>query len=81
VDDSSISISVVADGPGAPDQPVLMDWVHDQEVQFLHFNLEADLVVGVRYAIEMAFTGTMKPSTQGQGLYWDSYLDENEATV
>jgi len=79
--DSSISITVAANSPGSPPEPVLVDWVPDQEVQFVHFTLAEDLVEEEYYVIRLDFTGDMGTPGEGQGLYWDSYEEVDGATV
>jgi len=78
---SSVSISVAPGSPGSPPTPVIDTWDHNQAVHFLNFRLASNLVVGARYKLSMDYTGTMKPSSQAQGLYWDFYEDEAGQTV
>jgi len=81
IEESSISLTVSADSPGNPPTPVVTSWEHIQDIHFLKFHLDDHLIVGGRYVLSLEFTGTMKPASQGEGLYWDSYEDETGTTV
>ena len=53
--------------------PVVEGWELEEEVQFLKVHLQTELVVGEVYVLRVSFAGTLSPSHEDQGLFWDSY--------
>lgn len=72
ITDSSLTFS--AESPTSSD-PAYTSWEEDKTRQFLIIHLDRDMTPGVRYILQMNFTGPLKDDLHG--LYLSSYRRGN----
>jgi aminopeptidase N len=74
------AVAIVADlnSPVGTPSPILLDWSYDPNAEFLSLDTVNQLVPGAYYIIRATFHGVMR--SDGNGLYWDSYIDTDGST-
>lgn len=78
---TDVTIVVNSDSVTVPAPPTVDYWTLEASAQFLHVYVLNAFEPGARYTATITYNGVANSYSEGQGLYWDTYVSTEDQST